>query len=69
MDVLRNVPFEVATMRDASGQVCVKVRFYDRDRPADEIVLAFDRDPAVALIEALRVAVEILEADSPASQN
>jgi hypothetical protein len=25
MDVLRNVPFEVATMRDASGQVCADV--------------------------------------------
>jgi hypothetical protein len=66
MDVLRNVPFTVGTTRDAEGMVCVKLAFHDVGL---DVPFVFDRDPAVALIEALRVALEILEANSPESQN
>lgn len=65
-DVLRNVPFDVGTTKDAQGQICVSLTLRDPSSGWQE-QFVWDREPAVLLVEALQVAVHVAEGASPSN--
>jgi hypothetical protein len=59
--VRENWPFSIDTTTDEEGQLWATITFLEPD--GEQRAYGYDRDGTVFLIESLRVALEILEAD------